>query len=711
MNEALLHNAYGLHRAGDLNEAAKAYGEVLREDPYAFDALCMLGILHGQRGEFAEAARLADAAAALPSRSSRSLFQLGTLLQNLGRHDEAIARFDQALALQPAYAAALTQRGASLDALGRYADAHASFEAALTLSPNLAEALFRLCGAELRLGRHREAAVAIERYLQRFPNNAEAWISRGSAYVGLEEPGTAAECFARALGLAPEHAVARSSYAGTLKMLNRFEEAIAQYRTLLQSDPDHPYALGNNLDCRQQICDWRHGGDEAARAREALRAGHQAMAPFLSLSVCPDAADQHYCAQLWTAREFPAHPTPLWKGERYGHERIRVAYLGADFREHATAYLMAGLFESHDRERFDIFGVSYGPDDGSPMRNRLEAAFETFLDVRALSDVEIAAELRRREIDIAIDLKGHTFNGRPGILRFRPAPVQAHYLGYPGTMGADYVDYLIADRIVAPPEQQSHYSEKLVYLPGSYQANDDKRVIGERSSRTAEGLPETGFVFCSFGGAYKLTPEMFAVWMRLLQATPDSVLWLLEPLLLVQKQGLVLSASNPPARRRLQEEAARHGVAPERLVFAAFEASQERHLGRLSLADLFLDTLPVNAHTSASDALWAGVPVLTCAGASFAGRVGASLLDAVGLPELVTETLDRYEARARELAKDPPALAAIRARLAANRATARLFDSKRFARGFETALVAMWERAERGQAPAALDLDATGSAP
>jgi protein O-GlcNAc transferase len=368
-----------------------------------------------------------------------------------------------------------------------------------------------------------------------------------------------------------------------------------------------------------------------------------------------------------------------------------MAYVSADFHEHATAYLMAGLFEAHDKERFEITAVSFGPDAADAMRARLKPAFDRFVDVRGTSDREVARMLHNLEIDIAIDLKGFSANSRTGIFAQRAAPLQVNYLGYPGTLGADYIDYIIADRHVIPPGHEGYYTEKVVRLPETYQVNDSKRSVADWSPGRAEiGLPDPGFVFCCFNSNYKITPDIFAVWMRLLERVTGSVLWLLE--------------TNAAASDNLRREAQRRGVAPERLVFAP-PMPLDRHLARHRLADLFLDTRPVNAHTTASDALWAGLPLVTCTGDAFAGRVAASLLDAVGLPELITQNLNDYEALALQLATTPSLLSDIRAKLARNRPLHPLFDTDRQRRHIESAYIAMWERYQRGEPPASFTVE------
>jgi predicted O-linked N-acetylglucosamine transferase (SPINDLY family) len=395
---------------------------------------------------------------------------------------------------------------------------------------------------------------------------------------------------------------------------------------------------------------------------------------------------------MYIADRFPRAARPLSLGRRDRHEKTRIAYLSANFHEHAVAYLAAGLFEAHDRQRFEITAVSFGPAAQGGIRDRLERAFDRFVDVGGDSDEEVAQMLAAAEVDIAVDLTGHTADSRTGILAHRPAPVQVNFLGYPGTLGAEYIDYIIADRFVIPPGEDAFYSERVVRLPDSYQVNDAKRRIAEGTpSRADAGLPETGFVFCCFNNNFKITPEIFDVWMRLLSQVDGSVLWLLE--------------DTATAAANLRSEALRRGVDAERLVFAPRRA-QDEHLARHRLADLFVDTLPYNAHTTASDALWAGLPLVTCMGSTFAGRVAGSLLHAAGLPELATRSLDEYETLALRLATTPPLLAAIRARLAEHRATCPQFDTDRFRRHLEAAYTTMLERHLAGLPPASFTVAA-----
>jgi predicted O-linked N-acetylglucosamine transferase (SPINDLY family) len=488
------------------------------------------------------------------------------------------------------------------------------------------------------------------------------------------------------LAIKADYAEALFNRSNVLLSLHLHEEAAVGFARMLEIKPDWDYVRGYLLSQQLRCCDWRDYHRNVELIAKGVRADKRIAPPFLFLAVTGLAADEMQCARIYSKHLFAASANPMWQGERYEHDKIRIAYLSADFREHATAYLLAGLFETHDKERFETTAISFGPDTKDKMHARLQGAFSRFIDARGKTIRDTALLLKELEIDIAVDLKGYTRHCRPGILAFRPCPIQINYLGYPGTLGADFIDYIVADRFVIPNDQQVHYAEKVVYLPDSYQANDGMRNISENASTRREaGLPEKGFVFCSFNNTYKITPPVFAIWMRLLRQVEGSVLWLL--------------GDNAAAMRNLRREAEIGGIAPDRLVFAA-RMTLEQHLARHRLADLFLDTLPINAHTTASDALRVGLPLVTCVGASFSGRVAESLLHALGLPELVTRNLGDYEALALKLAQDRDLLATIRSKLARNRETYPLFDTDRFRRHIESAYETMWQRYQRGEAPA-----------
>jgi predicted O-linked N-acetylglucosamine transferase (SPINDLY family) len=455
-----------------------------------------------------------------------------------------------------------------------------------------------------------------------------------------------------------------------LSALERHREALESYDRATALEPGYMPARANAILTAMNLCNW-------ARL-EAISPDQAAMLtpPLTFLGLSSDKRLQGACAAAATRSLVPALPPPLWDGRRYGHDRIRLAYVSADFREHAVAFQIAPLIEGHDRNRFQVIGIATGPGDGSAIHARLVKGFDRFHDFAGLNSDEIARRLREMEIDIAVDLGGHTGLNRLQIFAHRPAPVQAGWLGFPGTSGAPFLDYLIADAVVAPDAHQPFYSERLVHLPDTYFSTDPEREIGVMPARADEGLPAEGFVFCAFNNAWKITLPVFDIWMRLMAAVPGSVLWLRQPA--------------ADTRATLEKEAAARGIAPQRLVFAK-DAPLDIHLARHRLADLFLDTLPYNAHATAVDALWAGLPLLTCKGDAFAGRVAASLLSAIGLPELVTENLADYHALALALAQGPARLKTLKEKLAGNRTSAPLFDAGRFRRGIEEAYVRMMD--------------------
>jgi predicted O-linked N-acetylglucosamine transferase (SPINDLY family) len=491
--------------------------------------------------------------------------------------------------------------------------------------------------------------------------------------------------------LKPGYAEALNNCGIALFSLGQRQEAANAFEQALSVNPDLPFLRGMLLYSKMHCCDWRSHEDHSNQLIADVRDGKPSTRPMPFLTVSSSAKDQLCCAQTFIDAQCPPSPTPLWRGEQYRHDRIRLAYLSADLQDHAVSHLMAGLFERHDRTRFSTTAISFSADAPSEMRSRLKGAFEYFIDVREQSDAEVANRLREMEIDIAVDLNGFTSDARTGIFALRPAPVQVNYLGYPGTMGAPYIDYILADAVVIPNEHRTFYAEQVVYLPDTFQPNDCTRHISASiQSRSDAGLPAHGFVFCSFNNSYKITPAVFDIWMRLLRQVKRSVLWLQE--------------GNAAAPDNLRREAADRGIDPDRLVFAAKMPKIEDHLARYRLADLFLDTLPYNAHATASDALWAGVPLLTCLGATFAGRVAASALSAIGLPELIAHSLAEYESIALKLATDLELLAKIRQKLSRYRDSYPLFDTDLFRHHIEAAYVTMWQRSQRGELPASFEV-------
>jgi predicted O-linked N-acetylglucosamine transferase (SPINDLY family) len=548
----------------------------------------------------------------------------------------------------------------------------------------MSDSLLHNANSLLQLGRMPEALSCYEAYLKSHPDSAEAWHNLGVTLSQMKRYLEAVASFDRVLNLRPDSAQTRSNRGNALLEQKRFEEACSDYDKALALDPDIPNVCGYRLLAKLSCCDWRDLEEKKDEIAAAIRVGKRAIQPFGNLMISRDPADQLRCARIWTSRRNA--PPPLWRGERYEHDKVRVAYISGDFRVHPVGILIAGVFEHHDDDRFEMIAVSFGPDDRSKLRSRIASSVGQFIDARGKDDFQIASRLREMKIDIAVDLMGLTGDCRDGILAHRPAPVQVNYLGFPGTTALPEMDYLIADRTVIPENERDCYTEKIVYLPDTYLPSDSQRRIGERIFRRAEeGLPEAGFVFASFNNSFKFTPEVFAVWMRLLSAVDGSVLWLSEP--------------DAVAVRNLKREAEARGINADRLVFARYVASIDEHLARSSLADLFLDTLPCNAHTTASDALWVGLPVITARGTTFAGRVAASLLQTIGLDELIANSLAEYEALALKLARNADALARVKRKLKQNRETHPLFDTARFTRNLERAFMAMCERARRGASP------------
>lgn len=679
-------DALVLQEKGELQQAEVLYRRALELAPGRPSVMNNLATVYFELNKYAEARLLCERLLEMDPEDEVALLNLGNCQIKLNSAEEALVSYEKALKIKPNSAVALNNRGNALLELKQAEEALASYGRALVMKPDYAEALYNRGNALLELKRPEEALASYGRALAVKPDYADALYNRGNALLKLRRLEEALASYDRALAMKPGHVGALNNGAIALLDLNRREEVVATYRKLLGVAPDHPYVRGYLLNAQLHCCEWAEYDESIARVADAVRAGQRADAPFNFLAISESAADQLKCSQTCVADEYPAALQPVWRGERYSHDKIRVAYLSADLHGHAIPYLIAGLFEAHDKTRFEITAVSLGPDQNDEMRARLRAAFDRFIDVRNKTDREVASLLRELEIDIAVDLQGYTKGCRPGILSHRAAPVQVNYLGYPGTMGADYIDYIIGDRIVIPHEHHPYYAEKVVRLPDCYQVNDSKRRIAERAPTRADlGLPDEGFVFCCFNNNYKIAPRVFELWMRLLYKVEGSMLWLLE--------------DYEAAARNLRQEAEQRGVAPERLIFAP-RVKMEEHLARQRLADLFLDTLPYNAHVTASDALWAGLPVLTRVGSTFAGRVAASLLYAVGLPELITSSWEDYEAMAMKLAVDSKLLADVRAKLARNRATHPLFNTDRCRRHIEAAYITMWERYQRGEPPA-----------
>ncbi|MES2471263.1 MAG: tetratricopeptide repeat protein [Pseudomonadota bacterium] len=643
-------------------------------------------------GRFNDALSSADAALRLKPDFVDAFYIRGVALWRLRRFEAALDSYNLALGIAPRAPMILNSRGILLCSMGRYDTALESFDAALAVEPGLVDLLVNRGIALASLHRYQDALDSFERALEIKPDYAEALTNKGSVLAGLERFDEALDSFAAVLKQSPDDSNALFNSATTLSLAGRFEEALARFDATLAANPRHPHALSGMAGAALNLCDWARTGPLAGRLATAVREDQSVVSPFTLLSYGADAALQLRCTQLYLqdkgaqCRE-GARPGP------YSHDRIRIAYVSSDFGDHPVSHQLVEVLERHDRSRFEISGISLGAEDGSAVRARLVKAFDRFTDARLMQDRDIADLMRAQEIDIAVDLNGHTQNGRPEIFAHRAAPVQVNYLGYPATSGSACMDYILADAVVAPFADQPVYSEAIVHLRGSYFVLDSDRVLPAPLARQDAGLPETGIVFCCFNQNWKITAPLFEAWMRLLREVPGSVLWLRD--------------AGDAVRANLRREAQAREIDPDRLIFAG-SVGFEQHMARLQLADIFLDTLPYGAHATASDALWAGVPVVTRKGETFAGRVGTSLLLAAGLPELVTGSLAEYEALALKLAQDPVALAALRERLTRIKAKAPLFDTDRSRQNIEAAYRQMMKLAGRGEPPASFSVTEAG---
>jgi predicted O-linked N-acetylglucosamine transferase (SPINDLY family) len=687
-NVYLLYVAAGaLFKQGRLQDALSQFDRLLLLEPNHIAAITERGSVLLELEQYDAAAAGIEKAITLDPGYAEAYVNRGALYARLKRHDEAIASLDKALRLNPNLANAWLGRGNVFFGLKRYDDAFSAYDRALSIAPGLAEAWLGRGNVFFDLKRCDDALAAYDKALSIRTDLAEAWLGRGNTFFDLKRYDEALVVYDKALSFKPLSAEAWAGRGNVFAALKRYEDAVAGYDRALSLKPDLVALEGDRIHSKMNLCDWTDFEAECDHLVQSVRNGKANTSPFAFLGIGSSVEDQFNCARLWVQKRYPPRDQPPWRREPHKSGKIRVGYVSTDFRQHPVANLAVGVFECHDRSQFEVLGVSIGPNDNSEIRRRLERAFDKFVDAAALGTDDITRLIREQGIDILIDLSGFTWDARTEIFTRHPAPVQVNYLGYAGTMGAEYIDYLVADPILIPASHRECYMEKIAYLPHSYMPHDDaSRLVSDRSFERAEfGLPENGFVFCCFNNAYKLNPTLFCERMKLLKAVEGSVLW--------------LSENNATAVNNLRREAVAAGVDPDRLVFAGRLPSSADHLARHRLADLFLDTLPYNAHTTASDALWAGLPVLTQIGETFAGRVAASLLTAIGLPELIVQTPQQFESTAIELATRPEVLAAIKDKLAQNRLTTPLFDTRLHTRHIESAYMAMYQRYQNGLLP------------
>jgi protein O-GlcNAc transferase len=676
-----------LHAEGKLFDASRQFERALALDPAQLDAYINLGNVLKEQKKYAAAVERYEQALVRDPGNVLALYNLGHAFQLDGKLHDAGRAYEKALALNPYFPEACTNLGCVYKDLGRFNDAVTMLEKAIALSPDPAEAYNNRGMALNEMGRFEEAAADYNRAIALNPENAEADTNLGIALTRQGNLDAGIDAFKKSVKLNPKNAETYFNMGLAFMTQVRRAEAIEAFGKAAELDPSNANMLAMYVHQLQHICDWDRLKGRDEKLLSMLRKGEGGRFPsFIALCLPTTPAEQLAVAEAFSEKLAVPDNEKFYHKPGRKRGKIRIGYLSADFHQHPTAYLMAQMFELHDRSKFETVAYSYGPHEDSPMRRRLIKAFDTFLDVRPASYDVTAKRIFDDGIDILIDLKGYTGEARQQIVARRPAPVQVNYIGYPGTMGADFVDYIISDKFITPMEHQPFYSERIVQLPDAYQPNDTTRVIGAPPTRAACGLPETGFVFCSFNNTYKITPQIFDIWMRLLKSVPGSVLWLMK--------------SNDMVTDNLLRQTAARGVDPARLVSAPALPLPE-HLARHACADLFLDTLPVNAHTTTSDALWAGLPVVTCAGPSFVGRVAGSLLTTCGLADLVTYNLEDYEALALRLAREPALLAGYRQKLAETRLTSPLFDMPRYVKNIEKVYEEMWRIWQAGEPPRA----------
>ncbi|MES2151896.1 MAG: tetratricopeptide repeat protein [Pseudomonadota bacterium] len=609
--------------------------------------------------------------------------------QNAGQPEQAVQVFNAVLELDPNNAAALYSLALIAHHSGDAAGSLAMIERGVRAAPGYPPMHF-VHGAILQsAGRKEDALKCYDEALRLQPDYTEVLINSGAMLRDMLRHLEALDRFNKVLLINPDHLGALANCAIMLTEFKQGEEAILRFERLLQLDPEFAYGLGLLYYEQLHICDWKNSATMPQQIIEGIRAGKRSCKTLALMAINDQASDHLIAAQTFGDHMFRQAPVRLWNGERYRHKKIRIAYVSPDLREHPVGHLMCGVFERHDKDRFETYAISLGVDDGSRLRARMIKAFDHFIDVRGMGSRQIADLMREHEIDVAIDLAGYTSDSRTDVFAYRPVPAQVGYLGYPGTLGVPYMDYILADQFVIPAADQQYYTEEVVYLPDTYLPTDASVAISERTPTRAEcGLPDQGVVFCSFSHDYKISPHLFDIWMRLLDQVPGSVLWLMS--------RVEISKTN------LRKEAGKRGIDPARLVFAERVKHVEDHLARYRQADVFLDTHPYNAHTTAADALMAGLPVVTYMGNSFPSRVAGSLLNAIGMSELATHSLADYEALVLKLARDPELLADVKARIRANKGTHALFDTERFCLNLEAVYTAMWRKTELGGARDAL---------
>ena len=678
ITDQTLKQAIKAHQVGRLEEADHLYQKILETQPTHPDANHNLGVLKVLLNKSADALLLFKIAVESNPSIEQYWYSYSNTLIREKKLEEAEAISRKAIKFKPNFVTIHFNLGFILNEIGKFKEAELSYKKAITLKPEFVEAYYNLGVTLQALGRTDEAVESYKKAIMLKPKFVEAHNNLGVILKDLGKFDDAEASYKKAIEYKVDYAEALSNLGEVQKLLGRIDDSLSNYKYAYQLKPDLDYLLGALIHLKMNFCIWDDLPKNINMLTKKINNGEKASTPFALLSLIDDPSIHKKAAEIYSNDKFPRSNIFPRIPQYHGHEKIRIGYFSADFWNHPTSYLTAELYENHDRKKFEIHAFSFGLDTNDKFNIRIKEGVDYFHDVRTMSDYDVVKLVRSLEIDIAIDLKGFTGMNRQGIFAMSTAPIQVSYLGYPGTMAVDYLDYLIADRTLILKEKEKDYSEKIVYMPNSYQPNVSKKSAFKSSlTRQDVGLPNRGFVFCCFNNQYKITPLTFAGWMRILKATDGSVLWLL--------------VSNINAAKNLKKEAVKLGINEDRLIFANYIPNEE-HLKRIQLADLFIDTLPYNAHTTASDALRMGLPVLTCIGDSFAGRVAASLLNAVRLPELITTSQDQYESSAIALAKNPEKMKIIKDKLINNLNKTTLYDAALYTRNLEVAYSVMYKR-------------------
>ena len=674
-----------LYSNGQIQEALDSVAALIKDYPKEPILYNISGVCYKAIGRLDVAVESFERALAIKPDYTEVNYNLGVTLKELGQLEDAVNSYEKAVALKPDYTDAHYNLGNALKELGQLDDAVNSYKKAVALKPDHAIAHNNLGNTLSDLGQLEAAVKYYEKAVAVKPDYPEAHNNLGVTLKNLGQHEAAVECYEKALALKPDYADAYANRGNVLLDLKRLDEALASYESAVALNPDLDWMLGNSLHARMHLCLWDDLENRLHELTNKINNGEKVISPFPLLTLIDDPEIHRKTAEIYANKKFPKSHVLPEIGRYPKHKKIRIGYFSADFKNHPVAFLTAELYEVHDRERFEIHAFSFGADTQDEMNLRIKAGVDHFHDVRSMSHEDTAMLARSVELDIAVDLGGYTANCRTEIFAMSAAPIQISYIGYLGTMAADYIDYLIADQTIIPEDHQQYYLEKIVYMPNSYQVNISKRSASEASlSRHELGLPETGFVFCCFSNIFKITPTTFDSWARILKAVDGSV--------------LLIYAFNESTKTNLTKEIVLRGIDPSRLIFAERLPVPE-YLARYRLADLFLDTHPYNAGTTASDALRMGLPVLTCIGSSFISRIAASLVKAVNLPELITNTQEEYESLAIELASNPEKLKIIKEKLVDNLPTAPLYDTSLFAGHLESAYMAMYDRYQKGLDP------------